>query len=250
MIDVVAAEWLKLRSLRSTCYVLAATLSAVVLTGGAAFSIARYFDTRGPGGEPVGTGLSFSADITAVLFGLLGVLAISGEYSTGMIRLTLSMVRRPWIVLLAKAVVVAAVAVVAGQVLAFAVYFTAQAVVAGRPIGASLTEPVALAELLATGAGCAVAAVTGLGLATILRSTPGALVVLVALLLAPIGVERFLPAPWNDWVSSLTIPSLTSQLAGVPDAGAFGPSTAIAILAVYVVVSLFVASLAITLRDA
>jgi hypothetical protein len=250
MIDVIASEWLKLRSLRSTYYVLASTLSALALTGSAAFSISHYFDTHGPGGEPVGTGLSFSADITPVLFGMLGVLAISGEYSTGMIRLTLTTIRRPWILLLAKAAVVAAVTAIAGQVLAFATYFTAQAVVGGRPIGASFSEPAALPEVLATGAGSAVAAVMGLGLATILRSTAGALIALVALMLTPTGIERFLPVPWNDWISSLTIPSLTRQLAGVPDSGAFGPSAAAAILASYVVIFLLAAALAITRRDA
>lgn len=250
MINAVASEWLKLRSLRSTYYVLASTLSALALTGFAAFSISSYFDTKGPGGEPVGTGLSFSADITPVLFGMLGVLAISGEFSTGMIRLTLTTIRRPWILLLAKAAVVAAVAAITSQALAFATYLTAQAVVGGRPIGASFSEPAVLPEILATGAGSAVAAVTGLGLATILRSTPGALIALVALMLTPTATERFLPAPWNDWTSSLTISSLTRQLAGVPDSGAFGPAAVTTILAGYVVISLFAAALAITRRDA
>ncbi|WP_433514967.1 hypothetical protein ACQP2T_04740 [Nonomuraea sp. CA-143628] len=250
MINVVASEWLKLRSLRSTYYVLAATLSALALSGFSAFAISHYFDTNGFGGEPVGTGISFSADITPILFGMLGVLAISGEYGTGMIRLTLTTIRRPWMLLLAKAVVLAAVAAVAGQVLAFATYFTAQALVGGRPIGASFSEPAALAEVLATSAGSAVAAVMGLGLATILRSTPGALIGLVALMLAPTGLERFLPAPWNDWMSSLTVPSLTRQLAGVPDSGGFGPASATAILTGYAVISLLAATLAITRRDA
>ncbi|GAA3013749.1 hypothetical protein [Streptosporangium longisporum] len=250
MIDAVASEWLKLRSLRSTYHVLASTLSALALTGFAAFSISKYFDTKGPGTEPVGTGLALGADIPPVLFGVLGVLAISGEYGTGMIRLTLTTVRRPWIVVAAKAVVVAAVAAIAGQLLAFATYLTAQAVVGGRPIGASLSEPAVLTQIPAAGVCCAVAAVTGLSLATILRSTPGALVALVALLLVPAGVERFLPAPWNDLVASLTLSSLAEQLAGVPGSGAFGPSTAVAVLAVHVTLLLLAAILAITKRDA
>ncbi|MGR6918675.1 hypothetical protein ACU635_30890 [[Actinomadura] parvosata] len=249
MINVIASEWLKLRSLRSTYYVLACTLSTLAITGAAALSISRYFDTRGLSGEIVGTGLGFSADIPPVLFGMLGVLAISGEYGTGMIRLTLTTVRRRWMALLAKATVVAAVAAVGGQVVAFATYFTAQAVVGGRPIGASLSEPAALAEVLAAGAGSAVAAVIGLALATILRSTPGALVALVALPLLPAVIERFLPAPWNDWVASLTLPALTRQLAGVPDSGGFGPFTATTILAGYVVVSLLMGALVINRRD-
>ncbi|MFI6318747.1 hypothetical protein ACIBG8_14565 [Nonomuraea sp. NPDC050556] len=250
MINVVASEWLKLRSLRSASIILASTLSSLALTGFAAFSISRYFDTNGPGGEPVGTGLSFSADLTSLLFGVLGVLAISGEYSTGMIRLTLTTIRRPWHLLLAKGVVVAAVAAVAGQVVAFGTYVTAQAVVGGRPIGASLAEQAALTQVLAAGAGCAVAAIAGLSLATILRSTAGALIALAAVLLAPTLIERFLPAPWNDWTGSLTIPSLTRQLAGVPDSGAFGPSSTALILTSYVTISLLAATLAITRRDA
>ncbi|MFF5109238.1 ABC transporter permease [Streptosporangium sp. NPDC000509] len=250
MINAIASEWVKLRSLRSAHFVLAATLSAPALTGFAALSISKHFDTNGFGGEPVGTGLGFSADITPVLFGMLGVLAISGEYSTGMIRLTLTTMRRPWHLLLAKAAVVAAVAAIVGQILAFATYFTAQAVVGDRPIGASFSEPAALTEVLAAGAGSAVAAVLGLGLATIVRSLPGTLITLIALLLTPTMIARFLPAPWNDWTSSLTIPSLTRQLADVPDSGAFGPLPATAILASYVVIPLLAATLAITHRDA
>ncbi|GAA0938189.1 ABC transporter permease subunit [Nonomuraea longicatena] len=250
MIDLVASEWLKLRSLRANYYVLAATLSALALTGFAAFSISRNFDTNGPSGDPVGTGLSLSADIPSVLFGMLGVFAISGEYATGMIKLTLTTIRSRWTLLLAKAVVVAAVAAVAGQVLAFGTYFTAQAVVAGRPIGATFAEHATLAEVLTSGAGSAVAGVLGLGLATVLRSTPGALIALVVLPLSPTVLERFLPAPWNDWISSLTIPSLARQLAAVPDAGAFGPATAAVILVGYVAVSLLLATLAINHRDA
>lgn len=250
MINIVASEWLKLRSLRSTTYVLASTLSALALTGFAALSISRYFDSNGPGSEPVGTGISFSADLASVLFGVLGVLAISGEYSTGMIRLTLTTIHRPWQLLLAKAVVVAAVTAVAGQVVAFGTYFTAQTMVGGRPIGTSLSEPGALAEVLAAGAGSAVAAVVGLALATILRSTAGALISLVAVLLAPTLIERFLPAPWNDWTGSLTLPALTQQLAGVPDSGAFGPSFTSIILVGYAAISLLAAAVAITRRDA
>ncbi|MEU8362551.1 ABC transporter permease subunit [Nonomuraea sp. NPDC048882] len=249
MMDIVASEWVKLRSLRATYYVLASTLSALVLTGFAAYSISRYFDTNGPGGDPVGTGLGLSSDIPPVLFGMLGVFAISGEYTTGMIRLTLTTVRSRWTLLLAKAVVVAAVAAVAGQALALATYVTAQAVVGGRPIGASFAEHAVLTEVLTTGAGCAVAAVVGLGLATVLRSTPAALIALVVLPLSPAVLERFLPAPWNDWISSLTIPSLTRQLAAVPDAGALGPATAAAILMGYVVASLLLGALAINHRD-
>ncbi|GII90380.1 hypothetical protein [Sinosporangium siamense] len=250
MIDVVASEWLKLRSLRSTYYVMASLLSAVVLTGLSAFSISRYYDLNGPGGAPVGTGLSTSADVVFVLFGVLGVLAVSGEFQSGMIRLSLIRIRRPWMLIVAKAAVVAAVAAVAGQVLAFAAYFTAQAVVGARPIGASLSDPAALPEVLATGVGAAVAAVTGLCLATLLRSTAGALISVVAVMPGPAMIERFLPAPWNDWTGSLTITSLTRQLAGVPDSGAFGAAGAGAALLGYVVILILLAAAAITRRDA
>jgi ABC-2 type transport system permease protein len=250
MIDAIASEWVKLRSLRSTYTVLAASASGVAVSAYVAFAISTHWDREGSGGDTVGTGLEYGAPVGYILFGLLGVLAIAPEYGTGMIRLSLTVVRRRPTLLLAKAAVVAAVATVAGTGLTFAMYGVSQAVVGDRPIGAGLTEPTVVPELFATGTGMATAALLGLGLGAVLRSTSSAIVALLTILLAPPQLARFLPAPWDVGLESVTLPTLTRELAGVPNAGALGPPAALATVGGYVVVSLGVALITITRRDA
>ena len=71
----------------------------------------------------------------------MGVLAFSAEYSTGLIRVTFTAAPRRRAVLAAKAVVLAAVTLAAGEVVAFASFWLVQAVLAGHRQGVSLGHP-------------------------------------------------------------------------------------------------------------
>ncbi|MEO3798068.1 ABC transporter permease [Nonomuraea sp. B10E15] len=249
MIDAIAAEWVKLRSLRSTYAILAVSLSCVVISAYVAQAISGSWD-QGSNFETVGTGLTYAAPVGYGLLGLLGLLSVTAEYNTGMIRLSLTTVRRRATLLLAKAVVVGAVTVVAGQTLTVAMYATAQLIVGDRTIGAPLAEPTTLPELLVTGVGMAVAALTGLGLGTVLRSTAGAIVGLFTILFGLPQISQFAPSPWYGWLESLTLPALVRQLASVPDAGEFGPLGALVGLVCYAIVPLGLGVVAIIRRDA
>ena len=110
---VIVSEWIKLRSLRSTLFSL---LAAVVCTVGLGILISalRANDfkqngfTPGPGFDPTLVSLR-GIYLAQLAIGVLGVLVITGEYSTGMIRATLAAVPRRLPVLWAKALVFAAV---------------------------------------------------------------------------------------------------------------------------------------------
>ena len=134
MSDALRMEWTKLRTVSSTFWML---LAAAVLTivVSAAVSAAVNCAGGGPGGcaaaatgiDPAKTSLS-GADLGQVIVALLAVLAIGGEYSTGMIRLTLTALPRRVTVLAAKA------AVVTGWTLAAGVLAVLGSVLAGRLI--------------------------------------------------------------------------------------------------------------------
>ena len=189
-------------------------------------------------------------------FAVLGVLAITAEYATGMIRTSLTDVPRRSRLLAAKAVTVGAVAGAVGLGSLTAAFLAGRAIVGDRSIDfatAPVTEHLPL--LLASGLSVPVVALVALGLGTILRSTAGAIGAVVGLLCVVPAVPRQMPDPWRDRVASVLLPNLTTELAGAANPttafhGALPPLGALAVLAAYVVITLGSATILINRRDA
>jgi ABC-2 type transport system permease protein len=115
MPDTLHAEWTKLRTVSGTAWLLAGAVTATFAVSAAAVAATKC--TAGLGCPADTTKLS----LTGVYLGqavvaILAVLAISNEYSTGMVRVTLAAMPRRQIVLAAKAVIVGALVLVAGAV--------------------------------------------------------------------------------------------------------------------------------------
>jgi ABC-2 type transport system permease protein len=109
------AEWTKLRTLPGTGWLLLGVVAATVLVG--ATVSASLACTSSGGCHPDVTKLSLSgAELGQAIVAIVAVLAVSGEYATGMIRVTLAATPRRTAVLAAKAAVVAAVTLAAGTV--------------------------------------------------------------------------------------------------------------------------------------
>ncbi|MEV0200198.1 alpha/beta hydrolase [Nonomuraea sp. NPDC050691] len=250
MRDVIASEWLKLRSLRSNLYLLACSVAAVLASGGVAFLIGRGFDDQPleqrmgfPGnGDGVGNGIA----VAYFVFGALGALAITSEYGTGMIQTSLVAVPRRQRLLLAKVPGLAAVSLVAGQVLAFGMHLAAMAVLGeragqllrdGQTLGTPLSEPGVPASVVAAGLSMAAVALVGLGVGAAVRSTPGALVVLVVVVVALPTVAKTLPSPLRAQAGSFMIENLPPQIAGA-GGGLLPPAVAAGVLVAYVLAAL------------
>ena len=172
---VVRSEWTKFRSLRSTVYTL--LLAGVLMIGlgallsGVAASQPHGFD---PGTTAISTSLTgtFFAQLS---IGVLGVLLITGEYSTGMIRASLAVVPRRLPVLWAK-LAVCAVAVFLTMLIASLTAFTVgQAILSGKRMAASLSDPGALRSVLGAALYLTVAAITALAWGALLRNTAAAI---------------------------------------------------------------------------
>lgn len=194
--DLLAAEWIKLWSLRSTSWVLG--LSALVIIGVNLKSATYTYDhyAGGPASEYVQPVLddSFTAiatDILMIIAGSVGALVIVGEYASGMIRGTLAAVPDRRAVLAAKTLVLAAVMLGYGVLAAGASFGIDQAVLSGRHIGLSTTHPGALRCVAAAALLAPVCALVGLGLGVLIRHSAGSVVATVLLLF-------FLPAFFND----------------------------------------------------
>jgi ABC-2 type transport system permease protein len=253
----VGAEWVKLRSVRSTYWLLLVTGGSVVLAAALSLYVAHAWDAATPelrqhmGMSPMDQlGLIFAQ----LCMPLLGVLAVSSEYSSGQIRTTLAVEPRRGRVLAAKALVVSAVALVVTEVVVFGSYLVSRGIVGDRPLryfGGSFAHD--LPRLLAAGPVVVVFALVGLGLATVMRSAAGAIVSVVALwYVIPIVVLN-LPDPWNSWLGWLLPANLGQELAGeaslngtshLPPLGAAG------VMLAWVVAALLPAALLLRRRDA
>ena len=181
---VARMEWLKLRSVRSTWWTL--LVFAAGMVGLAILVVAHvHWATMSAADRALfdPTNDSFGGLIIGQLaIGVLGALAVTSEFSSGMIRATLAAVPRRPLVLAAKAAVVAAVTLVAGEILAFAALWAGEAVLRSPAPHATLGQPGVLRAVLMAGAYPALIALIGLGLGALIRHTAGAISAVVGVL--------------------------------------------------------------------
>jgi ABC-2 type transport system permease protein len=145
--DAVHAEWTKLRTLAGTWWLLAAAVAVTIAAGAAVAGTATV--PPGPsGGVPAGAAadparLSLAGvTVGQVIVALLAVLAVGGEYGTGMIRVTLAATPRRLTVLAAKAVVVTGGAVAAGAIAVLGSVLAGRLILPGRGLSAANGYPV------------------------------------------------------------------------------------------------------------
>ncbi|MBW4717680.1 ABC transporter permease [Saccharothrix obliqua] len=254
MTDVLASEFLKLRTVRSTTYLvlsIAATLAAAVLVA--------YLMTSDYDRQPPEVQAAFSAaDPNAVVLpfgqfvlGVLGALAVTSEYGSGMIRTALVSVPRRRVLLSAKVVVVGAVSAAIGVTATLLAYIAGEVITGDRPepISAYGSFSDALPTLLANSASLTLMGLVGLGLGFLLRSTAGTLVTLCGLLFVAPTIALFLPPPWDGRLYSVMLPLLAPQLAGGLPNAPLSPAGAGLAMVAYLVVTLGGGLVALVRRD-
>jgi hypothetical protein len=179
--QAVRAEFSKLRTLRSTKWTLLVVVAGSLLvtflatdnihgTGRGAFS----------GFDPTNQSLTGLA-LGSLAIGVLGVLAITGEYGSGTIRSSLAATPRRPLFLAGKAMVVGAISLVVGEVMTFACFFLGQGVLSGHAPTATIGQSGVAEALALSGAYLALLGLFGLGLGLIIRNTAGALTAFVGL---------------------------------------------------------------------
>jgi ABC-2 type transport system permease protein len=204
---VVRAEWTKLWSVRSTMWSLLVTIGIIVGLG-ALFCAARVAraDRLDPSElrnfDP--TGFSLNGIFLAQLaVGVLGVLVVSSEYTTGQIRATFGATPQRNLVLAAKVAVFMVVVFVVGLGACFAAFFIGQSILSGTTVfhHASIGDPGALRAVIGGALYLSVLGAFGIGLGAILRRTAGAIAALVGVLLILPILVNFLPSPWSSDIS-------------------------------------------------
>src|SRR6478609_7313570 len=197
-IRVVTSEWTKFRSLRSSVYTL---LIAVVLLVGIGALITAIAVNQPGGLEPGQSAISTSLTgtfIAQLAIGVLGVLLITGEYSTGMIRSSLTVVPRRLPMLWGKLAVFAAVVFLTMLIASFAAFFAGQALLSGQQLDASLSDPGSVRAVVGAALYETVAGMTALALGALLRNTAAAITTFVAVFFVIPPLTLLLPASLTD----------------------------------------------------
>jgi hypothetical protein len=174
MAEAARMEWIKLRSLRSTWWTLLITVAGTVGIG-----VAVGLNTRDGTGDVTNNALAGVVP-GLLLTGVLGVLTMTGEYSSGTIRATLAAVPRRSVLLAAKALVFGTVTLIVGEVAAFLAFFAVGATLRAGVAAPALGDPGVLRAVVVTGAASCLIGLLGLGLGAIIRHSAAAIGVLVA----------------------------------------------------------------------
>jgi ABC-2 type transport system permease protein len=195
------SELTKIRSVRSTYW----TLVLVVLAGLAwavancAGQAAHWAQTPPPdrlGFDPTQASIAGLATLGQLIIVVLGVLVISSEYSTGMIRTSLTVMPRRSVLYGAKAAVLAAVTLAVAVVTAFAAFCIGQYLLRSTHDTAALSQPYVLRAVLGAALYVTLSGLFAFGLGAILRSTPGAITATFGLLFLVPQLAKALPGSW------------------------------------------------------
>jgi ABC-2 type transport system permease protein len=256
-VDALRAEWTKLRTLAGTWWLLLAVIALTAAVGAGAASAASC-QAAGCGQDPAKVALS-GIDLSQAVVAILAVLAISGEYSTGMIRVTLTAMPRRLGVLGAKAVTVTGLALAAGAVGVLASMLAGRLLLPGR--GFTLTHgypPLSLASGpdLRAAAGSvlylALIALLALGVATAVRDSAVSIGLVLGLLyLFPV-IASALNPHWSRHLQQIGPMSAglsiqaTVGLRSLP----LTPWQGLGVLALWAAGALIVGGLVLRLRDA
>ncbi|MBL7496224.1 ABC transporter permease [Frankia sp. CNm7] len=247
-LGVVHSEWTKLRSLRSTVWTLA---SAVVLIVGLSvmFCATEAHETDA---EPAFDSTFFSLAglfLAQVAVGVLGVLTITGEYASGMIRATLGLVPRRLPMLWAKVMVFAAVTFTLMLATSFVAFLVGQRLLAGKDLDVTLGDPGSLRAVVGCAFYLTIVGLLGLAGGALLRHTAGAVSALLGVVLALPMIVGMLPASLQR-IDAYLPTTLGETLVTIqPREELLSVGSAVAVLTGYVVVLLAAAAVTLTRRD-
>jgi ABC-2 type transport system permease protein len=203
----VRSEFTKIRSVRSTYWTLLAMFVVVVGFGAlASWGRASHGGGAGPFFDPTRQSLA-GLYIGQLIIGVLGVLTISSEYSTGMIRATLTTNPHRGVMIAAKGVVFTVVALVTSLITSFTAFFLGQALMSSHHISTTIGSPGVLRAVIGGALFLTACGVLAFGLGLLIRHSAGGIGAMVGLLFVVTIVVSFLPSSWqNDvdkWVPAL-----------------------------------------------
>ena len=257
---VLRSEWIKFRSLRSTWWTIGTTIVVMVLFSMTMASSLNFSAENPEMAAEMGNVSTVQAIVLGFIFAqlsvaVLGALVVTGEYSTGMIRSTLSAVPTRLPALWAKAGIIGVVTFVVGLVGIALSYVVTAPMLSGNDLVPDLGDSVVQRVVLACAGYLALVALLAVGVGTIMRHSAGSIFTLVAFLFVLPLVASFLSQEWVQDVAKFLPMNLATAMMAVTEADAGGaeiltPGAASLAMAAWAVVSLAVAAFVLKRRDA
>jgi hypothetical protein len=203
------AEWTKIRTVRSTVWTL---IMFVVLTIGltaglTALVVGSWNRPESRDGQvqiiadPVGFILGSGLGLGQLTICVLGVLVITTEYSTGVIRASLLAVPRRIPMLIAKLVVFAALVIVLAELVAFGSFLAGSALLHSK-VPVSLSDAGVTRAVVGAGLYLTVLGLFAVGIGALIRHTAGAIATVIGVVLVLPIITNFLPGSWGDHINS------------------------------------------------
>ena len=260
LVGTLRSEFTKIRSVRSTYW----SLILLVVTG-IAWSVAfcageaahwPHMTAQAKAGfDPTQSSIVGLALLGQLVIVVLGTLSITSEYSTGMIRTSLSVMPRRRILYAAKAAVFTAIALVVAFLTSFAAFFIGQALLSSTHASATLSQPNVLRAVTCAALYVALCGLFSFGLGMILRSTAGAMAAAYGLLFLVPQLAKALPSAWYaDVVRWLpggdVVNAITSTQTSSLSPNMFSAWGEFAVFGAYTVVLLAVGAVLFARRDA
>ena len=251
------SEWTKIRSVRSTYW----TLIALVLISvglGAAISAGAANELnlhpfRKPGFDPTQVSLFAFFELGQLVIAVLGAMVITSEYSTGMIRTSLTSQPRRGTVYAAKAMVFGLVALVVSFVVSFVAFFLGQALLSSTGIAATLSKPHVLQAVVGSALLVSLVAMFSFGLGAIFRHTAAAITTAIGVVFVVPIIVNIMPESWQQdivrWLPSSAGEVLTTTV-GTPPPNNFSPWVQFGVTAAYAAAALIAGALLLRKRDA
>ncbi|MHB1208356.1 MAG: ABC transporter permease subunit [Acidimicrobiales bacterium] len=249
------AEWIKFRSVRSS---IMGVLVFIVLTLGLGALITVAVRSHWHETNPVNR-LTFdpvSTSLAGTIFaqfavGVIGVLLISSEYSSGSIRTTLAAVPSRIRLASSKLIVLTASILVISEIVCFIAFVMGQAIFSGVVPTDSLASGPVLRSVILAGIYLTLLAIFGFALGLILRQSAACISVFTSLLLVLPIIVLFLPQNWQNPITKYEPSALgRAMMSTTAPAQLFGAWTALLVLAIYVAVTLSVGVFLLHRRDA
>lgn len=213
---IIRAEWIKLRTVRSTlwCYGLLILLIVGVGLLVAALSDFGGLPVTGDAARSLVVSLSTGGlNVAVLIVAVLGSLIITGEYSTGMIRSTFAAVPQRTGAIAAKAAVLASTTFVATSVGIWLAALVTWPILEGKGVEVQLTDPSVFMPMLGGAVYVTMIALLAFGFGTMLRSTAGALATVLGLIMvAPLILQLLAALTQAEWVANVY--ALLPQIAG------------------------------------
>jgi ABC-2 type transport system permease protein len=246
-----ASEFTKIRSVRSTYWTLGALFFVsvglgIAITAGTAANMVNNPGNKA-GFDATQASLGAFFEIGQLIIAVLGAMVITSEYSTGMVRTSLTAQPRRGVVYAAKAIVFTAVTLVISIITAFIAFFVGQAIYSSKGVSASLFHTVTIpasANMNCNPSGCTatffgadvisastvataiigtalfvtIVALIAYGVGSIVRHTAGAIAIVIALLFIVPILEQTLPNDWR-WDVMRFLPDAATRVISVTVGG-------------------------------